>query len=141
MDLTDIDPDITGYTITITMENPPPLHPYNHSLTLEELDDTKTESFTISSSDGPQFPFPRYTFPMWLRVRVENPAGLGEMSEDLKYSIEPQTDCMRISGEFEPTYISSKVYILHIEHTLIQKRYISLHILHNVTCVPVQVYR
>ena len=99
LDLTDIDPDITGYTITITMENPPPLHPYNHSLTLDELDDTRTESFTISSSDGPQFPFPRYAFPMWLRVSVENPAGLGEMSEDLKYSIQPQTDCTRISGE------------------------------------------
>ena len=110
LDLTDIDPDITGYTITITMENPPPLHPYNHSLTLEDLDDTRTETFTISSSDGPQFPFPRYAFSMWLRVGAENPAGLGEMSKYLKYTILPQIDCMRINGEYMVTYIGSNVF-------------------------------
>ena len=45
-----------------------------------------------------------------LRVSTENPAGLGEMSQDLKHSIETHTDCMRISGKYMLTYIGSKVF-------------------------------
>ena len=52
----------------------------------------------------------RYAFPLWLRVSAENPFGLGEMSQDFKYSIETQIDCMRISGEYMLTYIGSKVF-------------------------------
>ena len=118
LDLTSPGPDITGYTVTVIMEHPPPLFPYNHSVTLAQLAATSSQTFSVSSAEDQQqaedqqrFPFLRYAFPVWLSVRAENTAGLGDMSQYLKYTNQPQSDCMRISGECMYQYIWSYVYI------------------------------
>ena len=98
LNLTDIEPDITGYTITIIVEDPPPIYPYDLSVTLDQLTGTSNQTVTIGSGSQ-QFPVPRYRFPVWLSVSVENPVGLGERSEYLKYTAEIPDDCMRIHGE------------------------------------------
>ena len=108
LDLTSPGPDITGYTVTVIMQDPPPLFPYNHSVMLAELAATSSRTFNVSSAEGQQkaedqqkFPFLRYAFPVWLSVRAENAAGLGDMSQYHKYTNEPQNDCMRINGEWD----------------------------------------
>ena len=104
LNLTDIEPDVTGYTINIIMEDPPPSYPYDLSVTLDQLTGTRNQTVTIGSGSR-QFPFPRYTFPVWLSVSAENPVGLGERSEYLKYAAERPDDCMRIHGEAMYMYI------------------------------------
>ena len=99
LNLTAVDPDITGYTITIAMSDPPPHYPYDLPLTLDQLTDTRNQTFTITSAEGQQFPFPRYAFPVWLSVRAENPAGLGDPSQHFRYITQLLDDCMRINGE------------------------------------------
>ena len=98
LNITDIEPDITGYTITIIMEDPPPSYPYDLSVALNQLTGTSNQTITIGSGSR-QFPFPRFTFPVWLSVRAENPVGLGEMSEYFKFTAEMPDDCVRIHGE------------------------------------------
>ena len=111
LDLTGPGPDITGYTVTVIMEHPPPLFPYDHSVILADLAATSNRTFSVSSAEAQQqaedqqrFPFLRYAFPVWLSVRAENTAGLGEMSQYLKYTNQRQSDCMRISGEWMYQY-------------------------------------
>ena len=100
LDLTGPGPDITGYTVTVIMEHPPPLFPYDHSVMLADLAATSSQTFSVSSAEDQQrFPFLRYAFPVWLSVSAENAAGLGDMSQYHKYTNQPQSDCMRISGE------------------------------------------
>ena len=94
LNLTDIEP---GYTVTIVMEDPPPSYPYDLSVTLDQLT-ASTQRVTIGSGSQ-QFSFPRYTFPVWLSVRAENPVGLGEMSQYCTYTADIPDDCMRIHGE------------------------------------------
>ena len=98
LNLTDIEPDITDYTVTILMEDPPPSYPYDLSVTLDQLTATSNQTVTIGSGSQ-QFSFPRYTFPVWLSVRAENPVGLGEMSQYYKYTADIPDGCMRIHGE------------------------------------------
>ena len=100
LELTDIDPDITGYTITVAMENPLPVYPYNHSVTLELLADISIQKYFISSTAGQKFTFPRYAFPVWLSVSADNLVGLGEMSQYLKYFAQQHHNCMGIIGEY-----------------------------------------
>ena len=110
LDLTGSGPDITGYTVTIVMEHPPPLFPYDHSVMLAELAVTSSQTFSVSSAEDQQrFLFLRYAFPVWLSVSAENAAGLGNMSQYFKYTNQPQSDCMRISGEW--TYIPVWSYV------------------------------
>ena len=118
LDLTDPGPDITAYTVTIVMEHPPPLFPYDHSVTRAELAVTSSQTFSVSSAEDQQqaedqqrFLFLRYAFPVWLSVSAENAAGLGEMSQYHKYSKQPQSDCMRISGEW--TYVPVWSYVVN----------------------------
>ena len=98
MNLTAIEPDITGYTITIIMKDPPPSYPYDLSVTLDQLTGTSNQTVTLRSGSQ-QFPFPRYTFPVWLSVSAENPVGRGKRSEYLKNIAEIPDGCMRIHGE------------------------------------------
>ena len=98
LDLTAYQDDITGYSVTLEMENPPPRDPYDLSVSRDDLPSTSHQSWSVSGQ-SPQFFFPRYSFPVWLSVRAENPVGLGAPSPLLKYS--PPTsplNCTRLRG-------------------------------------------
>ena len=97
LDLTDILHDISGYTVTVTMEHPPPQHPYDLSLTLEQLNQTVNQTYHISHSGRASFP--RYAFPVWLSVSAENPVGQGATSLPLKYTPPTPEGCLRLYGE------------------------------------------
>ena len=98
LDLTAYQDDITGYSVTLEMENPPPHDPYNFSVFRDDLPSTSHQSWSVSGQ-SPQFFFPRYSFPVWLSVTAENPVGLGAPSPLLKYP--PPTsphNCTRLRG-------------------------------------------
>ena len=98
LNLTDILHDITGYTITIIMSHPPPSYPYDLSVILDQLPHTSNLTYNISHNG--QVTFLRYTFPVWLGIRAENPVGLGATSPPLKYTSNTTTDdCVRLHGE------------------------------------------
>ena len=98
LDLTAFEVDITGYSVTLEMENPPPCDPYDFSVSRDDLPSTSNQSWSVSGQ-SPQFFFPRYSFPVWLSVRAENPVGLGAPSPLLKYSAPTSPhSCTRIRG-------------------------------------------
>ena len=100
LDLTAYQDDITSYSVTLEMENPlHPCDPYDLSVFRDDLSSTSHQSWSVSGQ-SPQFFFPRYSFPVWLSVRAENPVGLGAPSPLLKYSpLTSPLNCTRLRGE------------------------------------------
>jgi hypothetical protein len=96
LNLTDSPDDITGYSVTVTMESPPPRPPYDPSVSRDQLTATTNQTWRLYLP--PLFPFPRYSFPVWLTVRAENPVGLGAPSLPLRYSPPPLDSCLRLGG-------------------------------------------
>ena len=93
LDLTASEDDITGYSVTVVMEDPPPSPPYPSSHHLPTHTSNQTQSIT-----PPEFHFPHYLFPVWLSVRAENPVGLGAPSLLLQYSPSTPENCLRLRG-------------------------------------------
>ena len=93
LDLTASEDDITGYSVTVVMEDPPPSPPYPSSHHLPTHTSNQTQSIT-----PPEFHFPHYLFPVWLSVRAKNPVGLGAPSLLLKYSPSALENCLRLKG-------------------------------------------
>ncbi|CAI8028078.1 hypothetical protein GBAR_LOCUS15998 [Geodia barretti] len=83
--MTAYEDDITGYSVTLEMENPPPRDPYNLTVSRDLLDSTTNQTWSLPGHSS-EFFFPRYTFPVWLSVRAESPVGPGAPSPLLQYS-------------------------------------------------------
>ena len=95
LDLTGSDNDITGYSVTVFMEDPPPFVPYD----LSPRPPPHTSNRTWSLGPSQEFTFLRYAFPVWLSVRAENPVGLGASSDLHQYSASISESCMKLKGE------------------------------------------
>ena len=95
LDLTASDDDITGYSVTVSMEDPPPFAPYD--LSPNPPPHTSNQTWNLGPSQ--EFKFLRYAFPVWLSVRAENPVGLGAPSVLYSYSASISESCMRLKGE------------------------------------------
>ncbi|CAI8007688.1 hypothetical protein GBAR_LOCUS5340 [Geodia barretti] len=109
LDLTAYEDDITGYSVTLEMESPPPRDPYDLSVSRDLLDSTTNFTWSLSGTST-EFFFPRYAFPVWLSVRAENPVGLGAPSPLLHYSPPTSTgDCTRLKDLVSDRSIESKV--------------------------------
>ena len=93
LDLTASKDHITGYSVTVVMEDPPPSPPYPSSHHLPTHTSNQTQSIT-----SPEFHFPHYLFPVWLSVRAKNPVGLGAPSLLLQYSPSTLENCLRLKG-------------------------------------------
>jgi hypothetical protein len=107
LNLTDSPDDITGYSVTVTMESPPPRPPYDPSVSRDQLTATTNQTWRLYLP--PLFPFPRYSFPVWLTVRAENPVGLGAPSLPLRYSPPPLDSCLRLGDLVSGDSLGSKV--------------------------------
>jgi hypothetical protein len=109
LDLTAYEDDITGFSVTLEMQSPPPRDPYDLSVSRDLLDATTTFTWSLSGT-SPEFFFPRYAFPVWLSVRAENPVGPGAPSPLLHYSPPTSTeDCTRLKDLVSDKSIESKV--------------------------------
>ena len=114
LDLTASGDDITGYLVIVVMESPPPHYPYNLSVSIEDLPSTSNQTWTLPGTST-QFPFPQYSFPVWLIVRAKNPAGLGAPSLPLKYSPPTSPDsCSRLRGDV--VCMSAQLIKFYIHH-------------------------
>ena len=107
LNLTAHEPDIMAYSVTLIIQQPPPLFPYDSPPSPANF---TSHSFVINSSDSKsQFPFLRYAFPVWFTVSAVNPSGPGQMSQ--QFTTQLHNNCTRIIGGEE--YVSC-VLLLHV---------------------------
>ena len=114
LDLTAYEEDITGYSVTQEMESPPPRDPYDLSVSRDNLSSTSNETWSLPGHSL-EFFFPRFSFPVWLSVRGENPVGLGAPSPPLQYS--PPSNCTGLKGapvSLSAMCVCSKTIILQM---------------------------
>ena len=116
LDLTAYVDDITGYSVTLEMESPPPRDPYDLSVSRDLLDATTTFTWSLSGGST-EFFFPRYSFPVWLSVRAENPVGPGAPSPLLQYSPPTSTeDCTKLKGDVVGSLCKWYLMCLRLSH-------------------------
>ena len=81
-----------GHHWPLEMESPLPC---DLSVSRDNLSSTSNETWSLPGHSR-EFFFPRFSFPVWLSVRGENPVGLGAPSPPLQYY--PPYHCTRLKG-------------------------------------------